>query len=302
MAVFVYYYKTPDDARHEGEIEARDRDAAFAALRARGIRAIKVEPRGWETGKGYRGVKTRSAVAIALACAVLGVAAAVLAMRAWRGGGAMTSAGRAGEAASSRIAVPLERQRIVGDRMRVEDFPTNLFGSASEIHLARFAEPGRPLPSPLDGVPSEAEFRASLKAPIRILSNDYTEHVDLKRIVAGMKREASAYLAGGGTVSSYFAELVKRQKMEIAYREKAEAHLAELLKADEREAESGQEGERRTSPPRPDSRQAAAYAYWLKANAALHAMGIYPLELPEALRTYQLSLDLDSDDVPGIRF
>ncbi len=37
----------------------------------------------------------------------------------------------------------------------------------------------------------------------------------------------------------------------------------------------------------------AAYAYWLKANAQLQAMGIYPLALPDALRSYQMSLDIE---------
>ena len=37
----------------------------------------------------------------------------------------------------------------------------------------------------------------------------------------------------------------------------------------------------------------AAYAYWLKANAQLQAMGIYPLALPDALRSYQMSFDID---------
>ena len=38
---------------------------------------------------------------------------------------------------------------------------------------------------------------------------------------------------------------------------------------------------------------AAAYAYWLKANAQLQAMGIYPLALPDALRSYQMGLDIE---------
>ena len=36
-----------------------------------------------------------------------------------------------------------------------------------------------------------------------------------------------------------------------------------------------------------------AYDYWLKANAQLQAMGIYPLALPDALRSYQMSLGID---------
>ena len=43
---YIYSYKTPDGARHGGELEARSRDDAFAELRRRGIRAIRVEPAG----------------------------------------------------------------------------------------------------------------------------------------------------------------------------------------------------------------------------------------------------------------
>ena len=39
---YTYAYKTSDGARHEAAMEAGSRDAVFAALRARGIKAIKV--------------------------------------------------------------------------------------------------------------------------------------------------------------------------------------------------------------------------------------------------------------------
>ena len=68
-----------------------------------------------------------------------------------------------------------------------------------------------------------------------------------------------------------FAIASKRQKQEIAYREKAEDRLKEMLKGD----------------------TAAAYDFFLKANAQLQSMGIYPLPLPDSLRNYQLSLDFD---------
>lgn len=276
MASFVYYYKTPDNVRHSGEIDAKDRDAAFARLREQGIRAIKVEPKGWETGKGYAGVKRRVVAGVAAACVVFGIVLAVVIQRVAPEAVApvVPTVGGAADRVLYSLATPLERQRIMGDRMRIENLPTNLFATASESYLARFAEPGRPLAAEAGKTPDADAFTACLKAPVRLASNDFTEHVDLKRIVTGMKREASAYLAGGGTVDGYFAELVKRQKMEIAYRDKAAVHLKELL----------------------DGEPATAYAYWLKANASLQAMGIYPLDLPERLRTYQLSLDLDSED------
>ena len=120
-----------------------------------------------------------------------------------------------------------------------------------------------------------------MREPIRIASTDFTEVVDLKRIVTGMKREMRAYIAGGGTVEQYLAELEKRQRLEISYRENAEKRLAEML--------NGQDAR---SPGGRDSLK-AAYAYWLKANAQLQAMGIYPLALPDALRSYQMSLDIE---------
>jgi hypothetical protein len=120
-----------------------------------------------------------------------------------------------------------------------------------------------------------------LREPIRIASTDFTEVVDLKRIVTGMKREMRAYIAGGGTVEGYLAELEKRQRLEISYRENAEKRLAEMLNGQDAHSPSGQPSLK------------AAYAYWLKANAQLQAMGIYPLMLPDALRSYQMSLDIE---------
>ena len=129
--------------------------------------------------------------------------------------------------------------------------------------------------------PSSADFEAALREPIRIASSDFTEVVDLKRIVTGMKREMRAYIAGGGTVEQYLAELEKRQRLEISYRENTERRLTEMLNGQDARSRSGQESLK------------AAYAYWLKANAQLQAMGIYPLALPDALRSYQMSLDIE---------
>ena len=131
--------------------------------------------------------------------------------------------------------------------------------------------------------PTQADFEAALREPIRIASTDFTEVVDLKRIVAGMKREMRAYLAGGGTAEQYVAELEKRQRLEISYRDRAEQRLKELLK------EQKVDGRRQDG----GSPYKAAYAYWLKANAALKSMGIYELALPDELRSYQMNLDID---------
>ena len=143
-------------------------------------------------------------------------------------------------------------------------------------------------PSQMSQEAREADFKACLKEPIRIASNDFTEIVDLKRIVTGMKLEMRAYLAAGGTVAQYLAELAKRQKLEVSYRENAERKLNEMLAAAESHSPHASQTSQTTN-----SHQ-AAYAYWLKANAQLQSMGIYPLPLPDALRMYQMGLELEN--------
>ena len=223
------------------------------------------------------------------------------------------------------VAKPLPRQAIPGDRKRLSEAMNGLaahssnttgeppiapvngqnarsprqakspstggaFRFAAEAWLARFAEPGRISFIAINETnggkppvrPSEAEFAACLKEPIYIASTDFTEIVDLKRIVTGIKREMNAYLVGGGTVDGYLAELEKRQKLEVSYRERAERRLNALLAAAKRQDARPTGGDLK-----------AAYDYWLKANAQLQVMGIYPLALPDSLRSYQMSLDID---------
>lgn len=76
MAKFVYYWKGSDNVRHEGEIDAANRDAAFAALRAQGIHAIKVEPKGWESGTG-RTVGLKRWIAGICAMLLVGIAVGI---------------------------------------------------------------------------------------------------------------------------------------------------------------------------------------------------------------------------------
>jgi len=169
-----------------------------------------------------------------------------------------------------RNATPLPRQMIPGDRGRIAEAVASL-KSAPERLLAAFAEPGRPLSTPNGKTPTEAEFAVILREPLKIAENEFTESVDLKRIVTRIKGDLHRYLAAGGTAKEFISELIKRQKLEIAYREKAEARLNEMLKGD----------------------TSKAYDFFLKANAQLQSMGIYPLPLPDSLRSYQNTLDFD---------
>ena len=281
---FVYYYKTSDGIRHEAEVTAPSRDDVFAELRRQGIRPIRVVEKNPEPQK--RGVGKRyvvlAVVLTALASAVVfwGIASHVKDVQPVE----QTEVYAVGGVVSSATSLP--RQRIVGDRYRLENAPTNLFSHVAEAFLARFAEPGRVVSNMELTAEIESDFPAALKNQIRVAKGELTEYIDLKRIVTGMKKEMSAYLAGGGTAREYVVELVKRQKMEISYRDKAAQRLEELLKVSQ--------GKQTASSV--NAQFSTAYAYWLKANASLHAMGIAPLELPNELHAYQMTLDIDDED------
>ena len=320
--LFSYSYKTSDNVRHEASIEAASRDDAFAALREKGIKPIKVEAvDGGSRGRAGARPSLKVVVLIVLAACIVGGVA-------WwfgrRGGDnapyqVMTPQGPV----TYSVAQPLARQRIAGDRSRIETAMVNVGGNreadgrdgarpsqgifqhAAEEWLARFAEPGRDVSGKTRPKvpPSAAEFVKCLKQPIRIANTDFTEVIDLKRIVTGMKLEMRAYLAGGGTVEQYLAELEKRQRLEISYRDNAQRRLDDMIKGIYSPTANPKPGtwnsKLETRNPEPgtrddqDSKLREAYSYWLKANAHLQAMGIYPLPLPDALRSYQMGLDIE---------
>ena len=315
---FTYTYRSSDGLRHTAEIEAENRDAAFAKVRSElGIKPIKVTAAGDHavgegSGKSAASPRWGTFLVIALIVTILLIALAAW----WRFGGHGATAPAQEPTTYTvntpqgpvtlRVAEPLPRQMIPGNRQRIEGDRDSVFTNAAERLLSHFAEPGRAVVGPADTRPAEAAFRDCLREPVRVASNELTEHIDLKRIVSGMKREMRAYLAGGGTVDGYLAELEKRQRLEISYRERAEQKLNELLAAVNGQAARPTDGRDKRDPPAGRARSPsaplsestsdalkAAYAYWLKANAQLQAMGIYPLALPDALRSYQMSLDID---------
>jgi len=81
MRVWTYSYKTSDGLRHEDEMSAPSKDDVYAALRARGIRAIRVEERiAPVVRRGFRGLRKRD-WSLMLLCAAVAVAAAVVMIR-----------------------------------------------------------------------------------------------------------------------------------------------------------------------------------------------------------------------------
>ena len=72
---FLYAYKTSDGTRHEDEIESESREAAFAALREKGIRPIKVYTANGSKANGETKFITRKR--FVLAALIIGVFAGV---------------------------------------------------------------------------------------------------------------------------------------------------------------------------------------------------------------------------------
>lgn len=277
MGHFTYTYRTSSGERKNGEITAESRDAVFATLRKQDIRPIKVFAKDGSKANGLPYKSARWVVVVITVLALLGLSG-------W-GVAIMRKPTKPIEVlvraeGTQSMAIPLARQQIHGDRELLSSDTRKLFKYNLDAILAKFAEPGRNFENVNLGDFEENDCIAALGQKIWVSTDESSQVVDLKRIVAGMKNEMSAYVNAGGTVRDYIIELVKRQKQEIAYRNKAVNKLDDLLvQLDESEIDEGK-----------------AYNFWLRANAQLESMGIYPIPIPDTLRNYQLTIDLDEED------
>ena len=227
---YTYAYKTSDGARHEAAMEAESREAVFAALRARGIKAIKVVAADGSKANGeVRGVRKRAVAAlVALAAVVAGVIAYL--------GGERTGAATAADSATSA-----PRHQIYGDPATVEglergDFAAHLPRVGDQM-LAVFAQPGKLMcarganPRRIDEK-SYAIFeeyaRNDLDAEndISIDTAESREITELKQIINGMREEMRYYLANGnGTPRSFWRRLNERTAQEILIYERTRREL-----------------------------------------------------------------------------
>lgn len=209
---FTYQYRTPDNKSHTGVIDAASRDAAFAALKAKGIRPGRVEeaPGFFNKlfGKGKRWI----------AIGVLAVVACI----------SLTYAFRTRQSALESNSSALSRRQIYGDPALMEKLEAEDYASVFEMEgdriLANFAQPAR-----ISRVVVELNSNPILRAQkAKLLStlipqssslvpqpSDPREVQELKRIVLWMHGELEAYLANGnGTVESYVRRLCERQAQE----------------------------------------------------------------------------------------
>ena len=205
-------------------MEAESREAVFAALRAKGIKAIKVVAADGSKANGeVRGVRKRVAAAVALGAAMI-----VGAVAFWAGERGATS-GRTLPTNST------PRHQIYGDPVIVEAFERGDFGEAltnrADQMLAWFAQPGKLMcPKGIDPWRCAEAFAESYRkasgSPCLFLSDDSREIRELKQIVNGIYEELTDYLANGnGTPRSFWRRLLERTQQEMRIYERIRREL-----------------------------------------------------------------------------
>ena len=227
---YTYAYKTSDGARHEAAMEAESREAVFAALRTKGIKAIKVVAADGSKANGeVRGIQKRVvAVLVVLAAAVVG-------------GVAYFQGTRTGAALAANPAAVSPRHQIYGDPAIMEglergDFAAILPRTGDQM-LAVFAQPGKLMcakganPRLMDAT-MEAAFAAyakdelSVDHDIAIDAGEERELRELKQIVNGIREEMRYYLANGnGTPRSFWRRLNERTAQEMQIYERTRREL-----------------------------------------------------------------------------
>lgn len=244
---FVYQYRTRENEVRSGVVAAQSRDAAFAALKAQGIRPSRLdEAPGFFNkllGKGKRWLVIG---ALAVLCAGLVVALAK----------------RPAALESAPGLDSSTRRQLIGDTGVIERGVKtgwkDVFPDAGEQYLASFAIPGVP-----GGVQNAdvAQLEKALALDSSPQPEDPLETRQIKAIVEGMKAEIRAYLAAGGNLTGYEQRLVERQDEELAYYNRAKNQLDKIVAAGATEEQ--------------------VEALWETLNAELRQMGIKLLPLPE---------------------
>ena len=260
---YTYAYKTSDGKRHEAAMDAPSREAVFEALRARGIKAIKVVAADGSKANGATpddgGQRRRRLVVVALllflAVALSGGAAWVVASIAGRR--AVTA-----DVAAQSFLTSQTRRQVIGDAAVIEKGVatgwSDVFEHEGERFLASFAIPGVKAGQRNTTV---EEIEAALSRSVEPSPEVGIEARQIMSMVEGMKAEARAYVAAGGTVVGYGRRLTERQDAEIAVYERAKADFEAAKKSGKSEDE--------------------LVAYWESLNDRLRNLGIRPVSLEE---------------------
>ncbi len=244
---FIYEFRTSTNDLKRGTICASDRDAAFQALKAQGIRPARLtDAPGFFNklfGKGKRWI----------AIGVLALAAATFLL-------VHIDLRREVKGTVGMFDSQMRRQ-VIGDVAIVEEGIRtgwkDVFPHEGERFLASFAIPGVPA-----GVRTskEAEIKEALARKIEATSNDTIEARQIKAIVEGLKNELREFIKDGGTIRQYGRRLVQRQEEEIGYYRRAQNELDNAV-------------QKKLNRP-------ALEALVERHNNALRRIGVKPLLLP----------------------
>ena len=245
---FVYQYRTRANEVRSGEVRAADRDAAFAALKAQGIRPSRLEdaPGFFNKlfGKGKRW--------IAIAVLALALAAALCA---YFFGGTRKAANR-----------PIPRAQLYGDPATIQQLAADgwrkTFVDAGDAWFARHAIPAAECDCK-EMPPTHVTLTASV---LRFDSADAPELVQMKRMVNFMKREFSAYVDAGGSVGDYMRLCDERLAIERGIVANLDAEFRSLSFRLKEEGEKGRD---------------AIASQWDKHNATLRSFGLPTVLMPE---------------------
>ena len=249
---YTYAYKTSDGVRHEDSMNASSRDEVFAALRAKGIKAIKVVAADGSKANGeVHGVRKR-VVAVLIAIVALGVGVCAYLGGIHTGGSPVSG---------TAFQTDQSRRQIIGDAAIIEKGIlsgwSDVFALEGERFLASFAIPGVKAGQRNT---SEKEFTAALENKCVVVDSDSLEARQIKAMVEGMKNEARRYLAAGGSIIEYGKRLTERQDAEIT--------VYNRVKADIEKA-------------RETMTEAAFMTYWEKRNDELRNLGIKTVGLEQ---------------------
>ena len=220
---FSYTYRDSGGERHASEIEAPSRDAAFAILReVHGIKPIRLTAEAPDAAAGDAGAKSPAggerhppSAPGAWRLAAFAVLSAVLVVGAWlllRRDAEADPVVQDDVSTKGEAAIPRPRHWL-GARIPVE----SVFNDPTERYLATFAEPGREVREREEDY-YEGAFAEAVLKPVFVSARDAPPVAEFKRILAGLKEEASLQLRGGKGVREVADWFVDRQKMESEWR------------------------------------------------------------------------------------
>lgn len=214
---FVYEYRTPDNAKHDGVICAADREAAYALLKKSGIKPCRFsEAPGFFNklfGKGKRWIVIG---VLSLLCGVLGVLL-------WLNSNGQDSAQLLGMSLDATT-----RRQLIGDAAVIERGVrtgwAETFTNEGDRFFASFAIPGT---MPAVRTTTEDAIRESLGEDRPDLAKEQfsLEERQIVAIVWGLKEELRHFMSNGGSIRQYCKLLVSRQEEELGYYQRAKTEL-----------------------------------------------------------------------------